>query len=83
MDNNNFVKYHIACDKCGSSDARSVNKNGSSYCFSCNTYFPPEQTNINEGDTMGIQAVQTKQRRIGIKTHNRKRNQVMGISATP
>ena len=38
-----------------------VNKNGSSYCFSCNTYFPPEQTNINEGDTMGIQTlVQTK-----------------------
>jgi len=60
MDNNNFVKYHIACDKCGSSDARSVNRNGSSYCFSCNTYFPPEQTNINEGDTMGIQTVQTK-----------------------
>ena len=30
MDNNNFVKYHIACDKCGSSDARSVNRNGSS-----------------------------------------------------
>ena len=49
---NNFVKYHIACDKCGSSDARSVNKNGSSYCFSCNTYFPPEQTKINEGVTI-------------------------------
>ena len=59
-EDNNFVKYHIACDKCGSSDARSVNKNGRSYCFSCNTYFPPEQTNIKEGDDMGIQAVQTK-----------------------
>lgn len=32
--------YHTACPKCGSSDANSVYSNGTSYCFSCQTYFP-------------------------------------------
>lgn len=27
------------CDKCGSSDARSIYDDGSSYCFSCKSYF--------------------------------------------
>ncbi len=30
---------HAACPKCGSSDARAIYSNGSSYCFSCGTYF--------------------------------------------
>ena len=30
-----FVKYHQPCPLCGSSDAASVNDDGSAYCFSC------------------------------------------------
>lgn len=36
-----FVR-HTSCPECGSSDARAVYSNGSSYCFSCGTWFPPE-----------------------------------------
>ena len=35
-----FVEYHKSCNDCGSSDAVSVNDDGSAYCFSCNTHFP-------------------------------------------
>jgi len=35
-----FVLTHQSCDSCGSSDARSIDEDGSSYCFSCNTQFP-------------------------------------------
>ena len=30
-----FVKYHQPCPLCGSSDAASLNEDGSAYCFSC------------------------------------------------
>jgi len=30
-----FIKTHQPCDHCGSSDARSINEDNSSYCFSC------------------------------------------------
>ena len=30
-----FVKYHQPCPLCSSSDAVSVNEDGSAYCFSC------------------------------------------------
>ena len=42
MDNNDngFVEYHVPCSSCGSSDARSINANGSSYCFSCQQLLP-------------------------------------------
>ena len=32
-----FVK-HTSCDNCGSSDARALYDNGTSYCFRCNSY---------------------------------------------
>ena len=32
-----FVKYHQPCPQCNSSDACSINEDGSAYCFSCNT----------------------------------------------
>ena len=35
---NGFVKYHLPCPLCSSSDAVSVNKDGSAYCFSCQQY---------------------------------------------
>lgn len=38
-----IVKAHIACKKCGSSDALCEYEGGSSYCFSCKTYTPSVQ----------------------------------------
>ena len=44
-----IVKAHQPCDDCGSSDALSLNKNGSTYCHSCKLYTkgdaiaPPEK----------------------------------------
>ena len=38
--NTQFVKHKLPCPKCGSSDAVSLNDNGSAKCFSCNTFFP-------------------------------------------
>ena len=35
---NGFVKYHLPCPLCSSSDAVSVNKDGSAYCFSCQEF---------------------------------------------
>jgi twinkle protein len=33
-----FVRLHVSCPDCGSSDARSINEDGSSFCFACNTF---------------------------------------------
>ena len=35
---NGFVKYHLPCPLCNSSDAVSVNADNSAYCFSCQDY---------------------------------------------
>ena len=35
---NGFVKYHLPCPLCPSSDAVSLNKDGSAFCFSCQQY---------------------------------------------
>jgi len=37
-ENNGFIKYHLPCPLCSSSDAVSMNKDGSAYCFSCQEY---------------------------------------------
>jgi len=52
--------YHTSCEACGSSDAKSVYSTGSAYCFSCRTWFPPED---------GGEVKTTKRRRVkGLKT---------------
>ena len=33
MEQNKFVKYHVSCHACGSSDAVSVNEDGSAKCL--------------------------------------------------
>ena len=35
---NGFVKYHLPCPLCESTDAVSVNADNSAYCFSCQQY---------------------------------------------
>ena len=44
--------YHEACEKCGSSDAKSVYSDGHSYCFSCTDHQMGTDT-----DTPKLQAV--------------------------
>jgi len=41
-----WAKTHVSCPDCGSSDARSINVDGSSYCFSCNTHTPSDGTTL-------------------------------------
>ena len=43
-----FVKFHQPCPICSSSDACSINEDGSAYCFSCNTRI----SNYEKGDNI-------------------------------
>jgi|TARA_R110000796_G_scaffold105273_1_gene215251 twinkle protein len=45
-----FIEYHLPCEECGSSDAVSLNEDGSGYCFSCSGYFK----NYKEEPTMKL-----------------------------
>ena len=38
----NFVR-HERCENCGSSDANARYDDGHAFCFSCETYSPPEE----------------------------------------
>ena len=40
-----FTEYHLPCPKCNSSDAVSVNEDGSAKCFSCQAFFPDYKQN--------------------------------------
>jgi len=40
MEKTKFVKYHVPCPTCNSSDAVSINEDGSAKCFSCSEFFP-------------------------------------------
>ena len=55
-----FKKYHLPCPACGSSDALSINENGSAKCFSCDTFFPKgvdNQANIVDSETKMTETV--------------------------
>ena len=43
-----FVKYHQPCPLCSSSDAASINDDGSAYCFSCDKRINNYQKLIGE-----------------------------------
>ena len=48
-----FIKTHQPCERCGSSDAASLNEDGSTFCFSCNEYFKPDSTSeVHQPDTV-------------------------------
>jgi len=38
--NTKFIKHKLPCPKCDSSDAVSLNADGSAKCFSCNAFIP-------------------------------------------
>ena len=52
-----FIKLHIPCPACGSSDGASMNEDRSLFCFVCNTLTPSdmeetfEETNVIDVDT--------------------------------
>ena len=58
--NNGFVKYHLPCPLCSSSDAVSMNKDGSAYCFSCQQYIKDYDMEVTEDTTNGTNEYQTK-----------------------
>lgn len=43
--------YHEPCPKCGSSDACGVFDDGHRYCYSCNTYFKPDDDDNKDKHT--------------------------------
>src|SRR6056300_713568 len=46
MNQSKFVKYHMPCPSCKSTDACSINEDGSAKCFSCNSFFPKYKTGV-------------------------------------
>ena len=46
MEQSKFIKHRLPCKSCNSSDAVSVNKDGSAKCFSCNTWYIKYDENI-------------------------------------
>ena len=46
-----FVKLHQPCPDCGSSDALSINDDGSAFCFSCGERFSSRKYNALLGES--------------------------------
>ena len=49
-----FVKTHQPCNDCGSSDALSINADGSTKCFSCGQFTPSNKENIQVSKPLGF-----------------------------
>ena len=51
-----FVRTHLHCPSCDSSDALSENENGSAYCFACGEYLSSKdyQLQKTEGTTLSV-----------------------------
>jgi len=60
IDKNGFVKYHLPCPLCSSSDAVSLNKDGSAYCFSCQQYIREYNMETNHETTNRVNEYQVK-----------------------
>ena len=48
-----FIKTHQPCDDCGSSDALSINDDGSTYCFACSEF---NKSNNNQQNMTYVQS---------------------------
>lgn len=46
MEKSKFVKYHVPCPECDSSDAASINEDGSLKCFSCGVFIPNKKDKV-------------------------------------
>ena len=49
---NDKVIKQGACPNCSSSDANTLYEDGHWYCFSCNTYTPPERKQMNNNNNI-------------------------------
>jgi len=58
----NFIKTHLPCEACGSTDALSLNQDGSAKCFSCNEFFPKYQ----KGNITNMQNIKQPQRALNL-----------------
>lgn len=47
-----FIRTHVSCEHCGSSDGASINDDHSMYCFVCSTHTPATETTIIIKDVM-------------------------------
>ena len=54
-----FVKTHQPCPSCDSSDALSVNEDGSSFCFACQEHTPPERKKPMEATALPAPSKET------------------------
>lgn len=54
-----FKQKHLPCPDCGSSDALSVNEDGSTYCFSCETYTRPVEA-FNDAEVTEVSTAPRK-----------------------
>lgn len=55
-----FIKTHIACEHCGSSDGASLNDDHSTYCFVCSTHTPSPDNITTERNNMTEVVVKPK-----------------------
>lgn len=55
-----FVKYHLPCPLCSSTDAVSVNNDGSAYCFSCQQYIREYNMETNHETTNRVNEYEVK-----------------------
>ena len=46
-----FVKLHLPCPSCPSSDALCVDDSGRAYCFSCGTFFSEQEYSRMDNDS--------------------------------
>ena len=47
MEQSNWDRHNLPCPKCGGSDPVSTNKDGSGYCFSCESHFKNYQDSLD------------------------------------
>lgn len=52
-----IFEYHTSCPECLSSDARAVYSTGSSYCYACNEWFPPDNTTEMQRPNKGVKTM--------------------------
>ena len=63
MDRSEFVELHKPCPLCNSSDACSINEDGSAKCFSCDEFFPDYYKTTGEVRPMTATATVTNIKR--------------------
>ena len=64
MEQSKFIKHRLPCKSCDSSDAVSLNADGSAKCFSCNTWYIKYENN-----EIGSEIVEQSENNTGLNAH--------------